>query len=80
AVAARHGILIRSSAFLEELADLTSLVVDKTGTLTHGSLRLQAQAAMGQGAGLVDHQRSQVRQLLEEGRAADQDAMTGGHG
>ncbi|MEM8213596.1 cation-transporting P-type ATPase, partial [Morganella morganii] len=81
AVAARHGILIRSSAFLEELADLTSLVVDKTGTLTHGSLRLQAQrlqaqAAMGQGAGLVDHQRSQVRQLLEEGRAADQDAMT----
>ncbi|MGE8414659.1 MAG: heavy metal translocating P-type ATPase [Pseudomonas sp.] len=42
AVAARHGILIRSSAFLEELADLTSLVVDKTGTLTFGSLRLQA--------------------------------------
>lgn len=41
AVAARHGILIRSSAFLEELADLTSLVVDKTGTLTFGSLRLQ---------------------------------------
>jgi heavy metal translocating P-type ATPase len=42
AVAARHGILIRSSAFLEELADLTSLVVDKTGTLTYGTLRLQA--------------------------------------
>jgi len=42
AVAARHGILIRSSAFLEELADLTSLVVDKTGTLTYGILRLQS--------------------------------------
>lgn len=41
AVAARHGILIRSSAFLEELADLTSLVVDKTGTLTYGILRLE---------------------------------------
>ena len=41
AVAARHGILIRSSAFLEELADLSSLVVDKTGTLTYGILRLQ---------------------------------------
>lgn len=41
AVAARHGILIRGSAFLEELADTTSLVVDKTGTLTYGSLRLQ---------------------------------------
>ena len=42
AVAARHGILIRSSAFLEELADLTSLVVDKTGILTYGTLRLLA--------------------------------------
>ncbi|MCE0463874.1 cation-translocating P-type ATPase [Pseudomonas uvaldensis] len=42
AVAARHGILIRSSAFLEELADLTSLVVDKTGTLTFGALRLKS--------------------------------------
>lgn len=41
AVAARHGILIRGSAFLEELADLTSLVIDKTGTLTYGQLRLQ---------------------------------------
>lgn len=41
AVAARHGILIRSSAFLEELADLTSVVIDKTGTLTYGKLRLQ---------------------------------------
>ena len=42
AVAARHGILIRGSAFLEELADTTSLIIDKTGTLTFGSLRLQA--------------------------------------
>ncbi|QKJ86297.1 Cadmium-translocating P-type ATPase [Paramixta manurensis] len=41
AVAARHGILIRSSAFLEELADLNTVVMDKTGTLTHGELRLQ---------------------------------------
>lgn len=41
AVAARHGILIRGSAFLEELADLSSLVIDKTGTLTYGDLRLR---------------------------------------
>jgi Cd2+/Zn2+-exporting ATPase len=41
AVAARHGILIRGSAFLEELADTTSLVIDKTGTLSFGALRLQ---------------------------------------
>jgi heavy metal translocating P-type ATPase len=47
AVAARHGILIRSSAFLEELADLTSLVVDKTGTLTFGTLRLESVQAVG---------------------------------
>ena len=47
AVAARHGILIRSSAFLEELADLTSLVVDKSGTLTFGTLRLESVEAVG---------------------------------
>jgi Cd2+/Zn2+-exporting ATPase len=47
AVAARHGILIRSSAFLEELADLSSLVVDKTGTLTFGTLRLESVRANG---------------------------------
>lgn len=41
AVAARHGILIRSSAFLEELADLTSVILDKTGTLTLGALHLK---------------------------------------
>ncbi len=53
AVAARHGILIRGSAFLEELADTTSLIVDKTGTLTFGSLhvleiRSAPMARMGQ--------------------------------
>jgi heavy metal translocating P-type ATPase len=41
AVAARHGILIRGSAFLEELAETSALIVDKTGTLTIGALRLQ---------------------------------------
>jgi Zn2+/Cd2+-exporting ATPase len=51
AVAARHGILIRSSAFLEELADLTSLVVDKTGTLTYGTLRLQSVEAVSAESG-----------------------------
>ncbi len=40
AVAARHGILIRGSAFLEELADTSSLIIDKTGTLSTGALRL----------------------------------------
>jgi len=42
AVAARHGILIRGAAFLEKLGDLSSLVIDKTGTLTRGRLELVA--------------------------------------
>jgi heavy metal translocating P-type ATPase len=39
-VAARHGILIKGSAFLEQLAGVTSLVLDKTGTVTTGALTL----------------------------------------
>jgi Zn2+/Cd2+-exporting ATPase len=42
AVAARHGILVKGSAFLEHLALVDSLVLDKTGTVTLGELRLAA--------------------------------------
>ena len=42
AVAARHGVLIRGTAFLEELADVNALVIDKTGTLTSGRLAVHA--------------------------------------
>ena len=40
AVAARHGVLVRGTAFLEELAEVDSVILDKTGTVTLGELRL----------------------------------------
>ena len=38
AVAAQHGLLVKGTAFLEHLAEVDSLVIDKTGTLTLGRL------------------------------------------
>ena len=40
AVAGRHGILVKGAAFLEDLATVDSLVLDKTGTVTLGELRV----------------------------------------
>ena len=54
AVAARHGILIKGSAFLEKLAEVTSVVFDKTGTLTAGELTLVGvRTAAGEETALV---------------------------
>ena len=39
-VAARHGVLVKSSVVFERLAEADALVVDKTGTVTTGRLRV----------------------------------------
>ena len=39
-VASRHGILVKGAAFLESLATVDSLALDKTGTVTTARLRM----------------------------------------
>ena len=46
--AAKHGVLVKGGKALETLARVRSLVIDKTGTLTHGRARVVAiEAAPG---------------------------------
>lgn len=49
--AARHGVLVKSAAALQRLADTTVVALDKTGTLTTGSPRLAAVIAVAPGFG-----------------------------
>ncbi|WP_206957070.1 heavy metal translocating P-type ATPase [Trinickia acidisoli] len=53
AVGARHGILFRSAVFLDKLAEIDSVVLDKTGTLTYGELRV-VDVALQSGFALSD--------------------------
>jgi Zn2+/Cd2+-exporting ATPase len=53
AVAARHGILIKGSAFLEHAAEVTSVVFDKTGTITLGEMSLVRVEAPGNAPDII---------------------------
>jgi Zn2+/Cd2+-exporting ATPase len=57
AVAARHGLLVKGTAFLEEMSHVDTLVIDKTGTLTLGALHV-----VGFEPAVSDHE-GQVRVL-----------------
>jgi heavy metal translocating P-type ATPase len=46
--AAKHGILIKGGRALETLAGVRALVIDKTGTLTHGRARIVASEVAGE--------------------------------
>jgi Cd2+/Zn2+-exporting ATPase/Cu+-exporting ATPase len=47
AVAARLGVLIKSTRFLERLGDIDTLILDKTGTVTMGQLEVVAVEPQG---------------------------------
>lgn len=49
--AARRGVLFRGGAAVEQLADITVVAMDKTGTLTTGELRVDRVEAVGEGGG-----------------------------
>jgi len=53
ATSSRHGILLKNAKFLETLADVDTVVLDKTGTLTLGRLEV---VALRPEPGLSEHE------------------------
>jgi heavy metal translocating P-type ATPase len=61
--AAKHGILIKGGLALETMAHVRSLVIDKTGTLTHGRARV---ASIRVGAGQSADELLQIAASLDQ--------------
>ena len=61
--AARHGILIKGGRALETLARVRALVIDKTGTLTHGRARIVATEVAG---GLTENEILRLAASLDQ--------------
>ena len=51
AFGARHGILFRGGAAVEKLAEINTVALDKTGTLTTGELRVETIESFPRGPG-----------------------------
>jgi cobalt/nickel-transporting P-type ATPase D len=51
--AGRHGVLVKSAVAMEHLADVSVVVLDKTGTLTHGTPRLTTVAPLDSSADVL---------------------------
>ncbi|MEM1313434.1 MAG: cation-translocating P-type ATPase [Pseudomonadota bacterium] len=76
AVATRYGVLVKSTAFMEELTRVDTLLLDKTGTVTEGALRVvgvvcaagsgreEVEALAGALAGASSHPASRAMQRL----------------
>lgn len=77
--AARHGILIKGGVYLEQGRLLTTLALDKTGTLTHGTpvltdlqswQSLDNTALLALAASLASHSRHPVSQAIASAASA----------
>ncbi len=64
AVASRLGILIKNTRFLESVADIDTVVLDKTGTVTIGHLELSRIVAVPDKNGHVATDEAMLKQAL----------------